>query len=265
MKRFFYSLVFLVSSLLLLFAASSDAVYKVKKKEVSGVSAFENAEDERTYRLRQGQILTDGGYLGKGKGKEVWGKMEGLIEAPSDLIWRLYIQENDWKRYGLPSLLDSRAVSEEITHSLRDSKKVEDFYSALGNSVFDPTKERRLDGRWTNDMFQYYYVPWPLANRWFIVEMHFDETESARGIYRAEWTKAAGNVQANNGTILFEPFPGDPKKTRMLYTVEADPGSSVPRFLVRWAVRKTMPAAILAIRKEAARVQQKPPVLLKTQ
>lgn len=250
-KRFFTALLFLFP-LLLLFLQTTEATYKVRKKET--VPVFANASEERLYRLRHGEVLADGGYLPKG----VWGRMEGLIQAPPDVVWRLYLQANDWKRYRLPNLFDSRAVSEEVARFAASTQKVEDFYKVLGDRFFDPEKDRRKGGVWTNHTFQYFDIPWPIANRWFVVRSLNDETKAHEGIYRAEWVKAAGNVRTIEGEILFEPFEGRRNLTRMEYNVKSDPGSSVPKFLVKWGVKKSMPAAIRAIRREAARVSRRP-------
>lgn len=254
---------FLAICLLTLFLlpGHAESVYKVKKKPEAETPEFKNPQEEKAYRLRQGEIFTDGGYLKEG----VWGQMEGVIEAPTDLVWRLYIQANDWKRYGLPSLIDSRAVSQEVTELAAKDEKVEHFYKALGNRFFDPNSWRRKGEKWVNFSFQYFNIPWPVADRWYVVRTLNDETKSGTGIYRAEFTRAAGNIRTLEGTIQFEPFQGDRNLTRMEYHVRSDPGSFVPRFLVKWGVRKTMPGSIRAIRREAARVQGRQPLLLKTQ
>lgn len=234
-----------------LLAPAGEAVYKVKKKEGLKTPVFQSAEEERFYRLDHGEVLTDGGYLEKG----VWGRMEGVIEAPPELVWRLYIQANDWKRYQLPTLIDSRGVSPGVLERVGTSQHVEDFYRVGGGEFVDPTKERRRGAKWLNRTFQYYNVPWPVADRWFILKSENDETRSPEGFYKAEFKKVAGNVRTLDGTITFEVFRGNPKRTLMVYEVKSDPGSFVPKFLVRWGVRKTMPEAIRTIRREAARVQ----------
>lgn len=211
---------------------------------------LEGVEDERIQRLREGEVLSEGGY----QKKEVWGRMEGMIPAPAEIVWRLFFQANDWKRYGLPSLADSRAVSEEVVQELGSSERVEDFYRAIGDLRLDPGALRKRGSTWMSCAFQFYDLPWPMADRWMILKTSFDETDSAKGIYKAVWTKAAGNVRTVDGTLVLRPFEGDRTKTLMSYDVRSDPGSHVPKFILKWGVRKTMPAVIRVIRREAEKM-----------
>jgi hypothetical protein len=257
MRPLLTRLLFLASSLLLLLP-SVEATYKVKPKEKPPV--FASAEEERLYRLRRGEILTDGGYLKRG----VWGKMEGVIQAPPEIVWRLFVQANEWKNYRLPSLTDSRAVTDAIVREVGTSGKVEDVYRALGDKIVDPTANRKKGGLWSGYTFQHYDLPWPVANRWMIVKNNNDETKSGQGIYRSDWSKAAGNVRTLDGSLTLEPFDRDPDRTLLVYRIQSDPGSHVPKFLLKWGVKKTMPEVIRIVRREAAKVYGRP-ALLKTQ
>ncbi len=256
-KRFFLFLV--VSFSFLFLVPDGQAVYKAKKTQKEERPSFKSPEEERLYRLRHGEVLTDGGYLKKG----VWGRMEGVIQAPTDVVWKLFLDANAWKRYGLPTMADSRAVTGEIAHEVESSKKVEDFYQAIGTLVVDPMERRRKGGIWENYTFQHYDLPWPVANKWMIVKNINDETGISDGIYRGTWTKAAGNVRSLEGEIRLEPFEGDRHRTLMLYSVKSDPGSTVPKFLLKWAVKKSMPQAIRVIRREAAKISRPSAILQK--
>ncbi len=217
--------------------------------------------EERVELLRRGKIRTDGGYLKKG----VWGEMEGVIQAPPKVVWRLFIQANEWRNYKLPQLVDSRAVSEEVAQGSASFKKVEDFYKLLGDRVFDPTQNQKSKTTWASHTFQYYDLPWPVSNKWMVMKNVNDETEGEKGVYRCSWEKTAGNVRTLSGEFRLEPFEGDPKRTLMFYRVETDPGSGVPKFLLKWGVKKSLPAAMRVIRRESVRLANKPSPILKTQ
>jgi hypothetical protein len=233
----------------------ADAVYKVKPKAEKPV--FGTAEEERLYRLGKGEILTDGGYLKKG----VWGKMEGVIQAQPEVVWKLFLNSNEWKNYRFPNMIDSRAATDAMVKEVGLSEKVEDFYRAIGNQAIDPFAERKKGAVWTNHTFQHYDLPWPVANRWMVVKNTNDETRVAEGVYRSEWAKAAGNVRTLDGSLSLEPFDGDKNRTLLVYQIKSDPGSHVPKFLLKWGVKKTMPAAIRIIRREAAKVVRPVPLL----
>lgn len=211
--------------------------------------------------LRRGDIFTDGGYLKKG----VWGEMRGVVEAPPKVVWRLFIQANEWKNYKLPQMIDSRAVSEDVAQKAEALKKVEEFYALVGERTFDPLEKQVNLTSWSNHTFQYYDLPWPVSNKWIVMKNENDETQSEKGVYRSTWVKTAGNVRSLSGEFRLEPFEGDPKRTLLFYRVETDPGSGVPKFLLRWGVKKSLPAAMRVIRRESIRLARKPSPVLKTQ
>jgi hypothetical protein len=63
---------------------------------------------------------------------------------------------------------------------------------------------------------------------------------------------------------VIEPFDV-PHLTIMTKYATSDPGSTVPKFLLRWGLKKSMPGTIEAIRREAMKIAGKAPPLLKTQ
>jgi len=239
----------------------AEALYKVKKTAEAAKPVFQNAAEEKLYRLRQGEIFTDGGYLKKG----VWGTMEGVVQAPPDIVWRLFIYANDWKKYGLPDLIDCRAVNEAVLEQVKDTKKVEDFYKALGNQVIDPVEHRLSRSQWENDTFQFFNMPWPVSDKWFVIRNSADETRSAEGIYKTTWEKKAGNIRDLHGELDLEPFEGNKNATYLRYHVETDPGSAIPRFLIKWGVKRSFPAAMVVIRRESVKLKERPAPLLKIQ
>ena len=59
--------------------------------------------------------------------------------------------------------------------------------------------------------------------------------------------------------MILQPFEGNPSRTRMVYIADVHPGAWVPRFLMKNVVTKSMPDAIKAIRRAAAKAQGRPP------
>ena len=253
-------LAFLFVFCLLVTIPSVDAVYKAKKEGVEPRPVFANAEEERAYDLRHGEIFTDGGYVKKG----AWGKMEGVVQAPPQVVWKLFLQANAWRQYRLPNLKDSRAVSAEVANQSKGFKTVEDLYALIGDRIFSEVEGQRIGGVWVNYTFQYYDLPWPVANKWVVLKNNNDETRSAEGVYRSEWVKVGGNVNTLNGTFTLAPFDGDRNLTHLVYNVESAPASHVPKFFIKWGVKKSLPAAMNIIRREARRLYRPAP-LLKTQ
>ncbi len=217
--------------------------------------AHSEGKDTKWERLRRGEVVSDGGYLETGG---VWGRMEAFIEAPPRVIWRLFLAANDWNRYGLPSLADSRTVTEEIGHLSSQTENIHDVYHILSGRVFDPFANQKPGAQWINYALQHYDLPWPVKNRWMILKNTNDESRSLIGTYRTDWVKVAGNVKTVTGGVTLQAVAGEPEMTYLTYHVESNPGSSVPKFILKWGVRRSMPAAIRVIRREAARIYGKP-------
>lgn len=205
-------------------------------------------------RLREGDVVTDGGPLDKG----VWATMEGIVDAPPEAVWQLFIRANEWKGYKLPHLIDCRAVDETMLNGVRDRKKVEEVYDVLGNRVVDPLAPRKERSEWTNYTFQYFNMPWPVADRWYILQNFADETKSQDGIYVTHWQSHAGNVRSVKGELRLEPFEGT-AKTHLTYRAEVDLGSTIPRFLLKYGVKKSLPESMKVIRRESARLSREHP------
>lgn len=254
-------LILLLCCSLLTWFSSTDAAYKVKKKPVEVRPIFASAEEERRYDLKRGKVFSNGGYLRKG----VWGEMEGVVQAPPHVVWMLFVEANNWKSYRLPHLADSRAISEDLANGSRDLIKADDFYALLGNRVFSATEGRRKGGTWVNYTFQYYDLPWPVANKWVVLKNVNDETHGAEGIFRCQWSKVGGSVNTMNGKMTLTPFEGDQNVTLLEYRIESDPASHVPKFLLKWGIKKSMPAAIKIIRRESEKLNVRRAPLLKIQ
>jgi hypothetical protein len=212
-------------------------------------------------RLAHGEIVTNGDYQPKGG---VWAKMVGVVQAPPEVVWDLFLQANKWKTYRIPHLTDSRAVDEQIAKASATIDHAEDIVKALNGRVVDPMTGRKKGGIWVNYTYQYYDLPWPVANKWMVVKTKNDESRATEHRYRGEWTKSGGNVKTVDGYIVIEPFDV-PEVALMTYYATSDPGSAVPKFLLKWGLKKSMPATIEAIRREALKISGAAPAILKAQ
>lgn len=207
---------------------------------------FNNKQEENDYYFRKGRVLIDGGY----QGSAVWGKMTALVSGSPEEVWQLFNDSNKWRNYRFPSLKDARIVTAGIAEAVAPSPDVENFYRTLKNQIFSSELGRVKGGRWVNYTFQHFNVPWPVADKWMVVKNTNDETRASEGIYRTEWSKAAGNVKTMEGTLRLEPFEGNRNVTRLEYRALSDPDAHVPRFLLKWGLYRVMPGVVEAIRRQ---------------
>lgn len=232
--------------LLLFVFTATDLLWSAEPYKATPITTFKDKQEENDYYFRRGRVLVGGGY----QEKAVWGKMVALIGAPPEEVWHLFIATNNWRNYRLPNLRDARVVNASISQKAAATKNVEDFYRVLGGQVIPNETGRVKGGRWVDYTFQYFNVPWPISDRWMILQDKNDETHAGEGIFRSEWTLAAGNVKTMDGYIALSPFEGNPNVTRMEYKTLTDPDAHVPKFLLKWGLYRVMPDVIKAIRRQ---------------
>ena len=235
----------------ILLLPSAEAVYRIGKRATPDDVLKEEDLPQRLEQLRAGHLFAKGGYSAGG----VWAKMEVVIQAPPALVWKLFTSSNDWNSYGVPFLLDTRAVNRDIAELVQESDDVQDVYGAIGTRTFDPYEKRRAGEKWPSYVFQFVDVKWPLDDRWVISFNKHDEGRASQGIYAMEWEKVAGDVRIYRGEMILRPFDGNPQMTRLVYVIDIHPGSFVPRFLLKGVVTHSFPDAIHAIRRAARREQ----------
>lgn len=197
--------------------------------------------------LRSGKLIADG----ESRGRFIFAEMAGVIEAPPSIVWEIFVRSDDWMRYGIPRLMDSRMVNEGVTVQAAQSRSTKSFYDALGQTVFPLTLFQKKGEKWVHYSFQHYNVPWPVANRWMILKTENDESRWQEGLYKARWNRSAGNIRSMEGEIVLSRFEGNPRRTLLEYQITSDPDVHVPKFLIRWGVERVMPRIMAALRREA--------------
>ncbi|MDO8461722.1 MAG: hypothetical protein Q7S98_02560 [Deltaproteobacteria bacterium] len=223
----------------LLLPATSDAVYVAKK--LTKEAAFSKS-------LSRGWIYSEADY---DKDTGIRGRIVGAIEASPTAVWELYFRANDWNQYKMPSLKDSVALSPAFIKEFQDAKpkSAKEFYKLLGNRHFDQDEERKPGKVWESYSLQFYDLPWPVDNKWFVIKHTHDETRTKEGLFSSKFTLIGGNIKAYDGEILLKPFQEDSNRTEMDYQAIANSGYQIPKFLLVWGVHQMMPRVIKAIRK----------------
>ena len=198
--------------------------------------------------LDRGWIYTTSDY---DSGTSIQAKMQVVIEAPPEQVWELYTQNNNWKLYKIPTLVDSRALNESFVNELKNSKvkKVRRFYSLLADRFHDPYATRHRGGKWESFAFQYYDLPWPVDNKWLVLKQIHDESKTSSSVFASESFGVGGNIKSFYSSAVFKPFENNPNRTLMDYKVTVDTGYPVPKFLLAWGTEQTLPRVMKAIRR----------------
>jgi hypothetical protein len=219
-----------------------------------GVAPGATGSEALTSRLAAGEIITSCEAV-SGEGSLKQAKVTGMVDAAPERVWEVITDINYFQNF-MPKPLKSRAVSPEklpdvLKARCTDAKEVE----ALLGPVPPPTALYRRPGqRYVVYLYSLLDFPWPLCNRWYIIKITNDETQAVQHRYASSWTLETGNLRENRGAWRLSPFASG--QTLVTYSLFADPGGSVPEFLVNQGTMLTLPQIINSVRK---RVAQLPP------
>jgi len=178
-------------------------------------------------------------------------EMTAVIKAPPKVVWQIITDINHYKDF-MPNTRVSMVVAADKIQGILlktpiTAKQVEKLIGPA------PAPLPRVPG---GKYVVYHYsdlrLPWPCANRWYIIKVVMDETRAPEHYYHSSWSLVIGNLKEDSGEWLVEPYGAN--QTRVIYHLATDPGGEIPGFLVRHGTCITLPDVIKAIRKRAAKI-----------
>lgn len=207
------------------------------------------AQDEVRNRLEAGEIILSTKEVPGSSSKG--GEIIGVIDAPSGIVWQVITDINNYK-YFMPRTLNSMAVAAEKLPLImaRRPSRAKEVEQLLGNVPADAAGPRVPGGKYIVYLYSHLDFPWPCSDRWYIIKLQQDETRAGQHYYHSSWSLVTGNLRANLGEWILEPFGSN--QTKVTYRLLADPGGPVPKFLVTRGTCVSMPQIIAAVRKRAA-------------
>jgi carbon monoxide dehydrogenase subunit G len=205
---------------------------------------------DNSSRLAAGQIITHVSQV-PGSAAARRGEAIGVVDAPSEKVWQVVIDANNFEQF-LPRMIRSKLVRSEELKTILQARpnKASEVESLLGLTPPDISQFRLPGGKYTGYFYGHVEVPWPVGNRWYIVKVLWDESQAARHIYTSSWSFVIGSLRENKGEWKVEPF-GD-NRTLLTYRVVTDPGGFAPKFLVNSFTKKTLPQVISGVRRRVA-------------
>jgi len=154
-------------------------------------------------RLDQGELIRQ---CEREQGTLSAGYSLGIFRAPVDVMWQALISlplyDEFVKRTTVSVLLDEKTKDRVVKSGLEDADQVEKLFA--GNdpnfSKPDPTNaERSILYSYQRNSF-----PWPLNDRWVLLEMNHDPKHHVQ-----TWKRLAGNIQEDHGVWRLEPYGKD--------------------------------------------------------
>lgn len=180
---------------------------------------------------------------------------EGIIKGEPEQIWEAIVRINDWSRF-MPRMPASHYVSEEGVTAIQKARNQSLRLLSKLAEQFKIDREPHRGGEWGGIVFQTVNIPFPVANRWFLLRYLNNESKIYKRHYEQCWSMIDGNVHSVRG--CFRVKPTEKRGETLLYYEEiSDLGGYVPEWVVKIGVRMTTPDVFLNLEREAARTLEK--------
>ncbi len=142
--------------------------------------------------------------------------------------------ESDRRRVRAAVLIDARP--EQVWKVMLDCSQASDIVPRLKRC----TVLERLDGGRKEIIEHQVKYSWLLPKATYVFDADYEPYQ------RIGFRRIRGSIKRLEGSWLLEPVTGD--KTLLMYSVHINPGFFTPKWLVRSALKKDLPAALKALR-----------------
>lgn len=219
-----------------------------------GLVSPAHAQGDEASRLAAGEIIAHSESV---KGTDVKrGTVIAAINAPPETVWQVITDNNHFREF-MPKTLESMIVSpEKLKEVLRKApRRSEEVEKLLGKDPPNLSQYRAAGGHYGVYFYSLLDFPWPVSNKWYIIKIQRDETRASEHIYSERWDLEIGNIAANKGYWLLEPYGEG--MTKVTYQLLTDPGGHIPKSFIEMGTKVTMPDIIRAVRERAIKISEK--------
>lgn len=158
----------------------------------------------------------------------------GMFDYPPEIMWKvicsLELYDEYMDRTTVSVLLDEDAKNRVVKSGLTDADEVEKLFEGMkpGYRITGP------DGVWTVYSYQRNNFPWPVSDRWVLLEITHDDKAM-----KQSWRWLAGNIEQDYGKWVLKPAPGG--KTMGINDIHLDFGVPAPSAFIAFAMSVTLP------------------------
>jgi hypothetical protein len=212
------------------------------------------AQGDEASRLAAGEIIA---YSESVEGTDVKrGTVIAAINAPPEIVWQVITDNNHFREF-MPKTLESMLVSpEKLKEVLQKAPRTrEEVEKLLGKDLPHLSQYRSAGDHYVVYFYSLLDFPWPVSDKWYIIKIQRDETRASENIYSERWDLEIGNLAANNGYWLLEPYGKG--ITKVTYQLLTDPGGNIPKSFIEIGTKVTMPDIIRAVRERAFKISEK--------
>jgi len=170
--------------------------------------------DEQWSALKRGEIVKE---VKKEGGTQSGAWNAGIFDYPPELMWKvissLELYDEYMERTTVSVLLDEDAKDRVVAAGDKTSDEVEPLLEGMKPGYV----KKEADGKWTVYSYQRNKFPWPLNDRWVLLEITHDDQAM-----KQTWRRLAGNIKEDYGSWTLAATPDDPKRTLAVNEMHID-------------------------------------------
>jgi len=217
------------------------------KSELKLTDARPELTDEQWSRLKAGKqvskVWNEGGTQSAGRGY-------GIFKLSPGLMWKAIcsfeLYDKFIKRTTVSVLVDEKTRDQILKDNLQDADEVEKLFQEM-----KPGCQRKDSGeKWTVYSYQRNELPWPVSDRWVLLEITHDDKQM-----RQTWKRLAGNIKQDFG--YWQLYPLENGQTLGETEIHLDANIPATRLLTDYALAVSFPATYQSFEKIAEHLANK--------
>lgn len=154
--------------------------------------ADKKLSDEDWVALNKGEIVKE---VKREKGTQSAAWSAGIYNHPPELMWKVITSLERYdeftERTTVSVNLDEAAKNKVVRSGIMDADEVEKFFEGMKRNYV----KKSPGGKWTVYSYQRSQLPWPLNDRWCVLEITHDDKAM-----KQTWRRLAGNIKEDYGS-----------------------------------------------------------------
>jgi hypothetical protein len=195
-------------------------------------------------KLKAGELVKD---VQKEGGTQSGAWSAGLYNHPPALMWKVICSLESYPKYmarnTVSKLIDEGAKDRLVAAGDKTADEVEKLFAGMKEGFV----KKEADGKWTVYSYQRNSFPWPVNDKWILLEITHDDKTMTQ-----TWHRLAGNIKEDHGSWQLQPVPNDPTKTLAINDIHIDLDIPATGPFTAFAMDTTLPDTYKAFEKMAA-------------
>jgi hypothetical protein len=211
--------------------------------------AARRISEEEWVKLREGQIVKE---VKKESGTQSGAWSAKLFDHPPALMWKVICSLESYDEYmartTVSVLLDEGAKDRVVAAGDRPAAEVEKLFAGMTPGYV----KKEAEGKWTVYSYQRNSLPWPVNDRWVLLEINHDDTTMTQ-----TWRRLAGNIKQDYGSWQVLPLPGEESRSVGVNAIHLDLDIPATGPFTAFAMDVSLPETYEAFEKMARDLSEK--------